>query len=100
MSKLTSSMVKERQTLNEHYHAICDIKRQTLSIKDTLNEVVDSELKIIHENEQEYHRLQSEHYRLQQLLEEQEQQEQCLIQPATANDGRYSISECDKINKP
>lgn len=65
-------MVKERDTLNEHSRAIADLKRHTLSIKDTLSSVVDAELKIIHDNEQEYHRLQSKQYRLQQLQEEQD----------------------------
>lgn len=55
--KLTHCMVKERNSLNEHAKAISDLKIQTTQIRDTLNDIVDSELKIIHENEHEYHRL-------------------------------------------
>ena len=43
-----------------------------MSIRDSLGDLVDMELKVIHENEGEYHRLQSEHYRLQQQIEEQD----------------------------
>jgi len=58
--------------LNEHQAAINDRKKEALLIRKTLNDDVDSELKIIHDNEQEYHRLQSEQYRLQQIIEEQQ----------------------------
>lgn len=34
-----------------------DRKKEALGIKDSLLDVVDSELKIINKNEQEYHRL-------------------------------------------
>lgn len=57
--------MKERNILNEHSKAISDLKNQTFSIRENLSDVVDSGLKVIHENEQEYHRLQSEQYRLQ-----------------------------------
>ena len=52
--------MKERNILNEHAKALQDLKNQTFSIRENLSDVVDSELKVIHENEQEYHRLQSE----------------------------------------
>ncbi len=63
-AKLTEGLVKERTTLNEHQKAITDLKSQAQSIRDSLNDAVDTELKIINENEVEYHRLQSEQYRL------------------------------------
>lgn len=50
-------MVNERNLLNEHSKAILDRKNEALGIKDSLSEVVDSELKTINKNEQEYHRL-------------------------------------------
>jgi hypothetical protein len=56
-SRLTNSMVNERNLLNEHSKAIMDRKKEALGIKDSLLDVVDSELKIINKNEQEYHRL-------------------------------------------
>jgi hypothetical protein len=59
-------MVNERNLLNEHSKAIMDRKKEAHGIKDSLLDVVDNELKIINKNEQEFHRLQSEHYKLQQ----------------------------------
>jgi hypothetical protein len=50
-------MVIERNLLNEHHKAILDRKKDALTIKSSLTDVVDTELKIINENEQEYHRL-------------------------------------------
>jgi hypothetical protein len=50
-------MVNERNLLNEHSKAILDRKKEALGIKDSLSDVVDSELNIISKNEQEYHRL-------------------------------------------
>jgi hypothetical protein len=47
---------------------------EALTIRDSLAELVDTELKVIHNNEKEYHRLQSEQYRVQQLIEEQDRQ--------------------------
>jgi hypothetical protein len=47
---------------------------EALTIRDSLAELVDTELKVIHDNEKEYHRLQSEQYRVQQLIEEQDRQ--------------------------
>lgn len=64
--RLTMSLVRERNNLNEHLRAISDRKNEASSIFDSLNNAVDQEIKVIHDNEQEYHRLQSEHYRLQQ----------------------------------
>jgi hypothetical protein len=55
--RLTNSFVNERNLLNEHSKAIIDRKKEALGIKDSLLDVVDSELKIISKNEQEYHRL-------------------------------------------
>lgn len=55
--RLTNSMVTERNLLNEHSKAILDRKKEAQGIKDSLLDVVDSELKIINKNEQEYHRL-------------------------------------------
>jgi hypothetical protein len=50
-------LVNERNLLNEHSKAITDRKKEAIGIKDSLLDVVDSELKIISKNEQEYHRL-------------------------------------------
>lgn len=40
-------MVNERNLLNEHSMAILDRKKEALTIRDSLSDVVDSELKII-----------------------------------------------------
>jgi hypothetical protein len=58
-------MVGQRTKLQEHMKAIVDRRREAKLIREALGDQVESELKIIHENEQEYHRLQSEHYKLQ-----------------------------------
>ena len=64
-SDLTAAMIGQRTTLQEHLKSIEDRRREAKSIRDGLNDQVDTELKIIQDNEQEYHRLQSEHYKLQ-----------------------------------
>lgn len=64
-SDLTAAMIGQRTTLQEHLKSIEDRRRDAKSIRDALNDQVDTELKIIQDNEQEYHRLQSEHYKLQ-----------------------------------
>ena len=56
-SKLTASLVHERNGLTEHLRSLVDLKSQSLQIKKSLTDLVDSELKIIHENESEYHKL-------------------------------------------
>jgi hypothetical protein len=50
-------MVSQKINLSEHLKAIHDRRRETNSIRDALAENVEGELKIIQENEQEYHRL-------------------------------------------
>ena len=63
-AQLTASLVSQRTTLAENLKAIEDRRREAQSIREALAESVDGELKIIHENEHEYHRLQSEHHKL------------------------------------
>jgi hypothetical protein len=50
-------MVSQKINISEHLKAIHDRRRETNSIRDALEENVEGELKIIQENEQEYHRL-------------------------------------------
>jgi hypothetical protein len=64
-SQLSESMVSQRTTLTEHIKAINDRRKEAESIRGALTDSVEVELKIIHDNENEYHRLQSEHYKLQ-----------------------------------
>ena len=64
-AQLSESMVSQRTTLTEHFKAIHDRRKEAESIRGALTDSVDGELKIIHDNENEYHRLQSEHYKLQ-----------------------------------
>jgi hypothetical protein len=45
--RLTEGMVRERNALNEHAKAIGELRAQTLSVRENLTEVVESELKTI-----------------------------------------------------
>lgn len=66
-------MVSQRMTLTEHIKAISDRRTEAESIRGALKDSVEVELKVIQDNETEYHRLQSEHYKLQLQIDEQRQ---------------------------
>ena len=66
--RLTDSFVKERNAVNQHLKEIAQKMSEVRQIKEGTEEV-ELELAMIKDNEQEYLRLQSEHYK---RLEEQQ----------------------------